>query len=67
MSHLWQISDYFHVFFTLTLRKRVWLDGTQEGVNEGRDGISGAAHCVEVDGLSEVRRCGYLAARVLGG
>lgn len=57
----------FPVFFTLTLRKRFWLDGAQEGVDEGRDGTRGAAHRVEVDGLSEVGLCGPLAARVLGG
>lgn len=55
------------MFFTLTLRKRVGLDGAQEGLYEGLDGMRGAAHYVKVDGLSEVRRWGHLAARVLGG
>lgn len=36
-------------------------------MDEGPDGMRGAAHHVEVDGLSEVGRCRPLAASVLGG
>lgn len=61
------LQQHFCVFFTLTLRKRVWLDGVQEEVDEDLDGLWAAAHRVEVDGLSEVCRCGSLAVRVLGG
>lgn len=63
MSHFWPKGQNTS---TLTSRERFRLDGAQEGVDEWRHGIQGAAHQVQIVGLRQ-DRLRYFALRPLGG